>query len=77
VRLPAPPGLQHHVVPLRGERAAEGDRRECVAGVAEGAEEQAQAGQPLSSATRRNCSMRSSFDPATGVIPSVPTPASR
>ncbi len=39
VLLPAPPGLKRHVVSAGGERAPEGDHREGVPGVAEGAEQ--------------------------------------
>ena len=44
VRAPARPGLQRDVVPARGERPPEGDHREGVAGVAEGAQQDAQGG---------------------------------
>ena len=78
VLAPARPGLQRHVVAAAGERAAERDRRKRVARVAEGAEQEPQAlAQAASSATRRSCCRRSSFVNATGLMPSVPTPASR
>ena len=85
VALPAPPGLQRDLVTARHERAAERDHRKSVAGVAEGAQQDPAAGghawprgaQAASSASRRICSRRSSRPNAVGVIPSVPTPASR
>ena len=76
VRRPARPRLQQHVVAAGAQRAAEGQEREGVPGVAERAEEDPQAAS-RHSATRRSCVSRSSFVKASGVTPSVPTPASR
>ena len=60
---PARPCLQCDVVAARAERAAEGDHRECVAGVAECAEQHRRPfdgqSRAASSASRRSCSRRS------------------
>ena len=76
----------------RGELAPEGDRGEGVPGVAEGGEKQAAAPRPTasagpgptgarvaqtSSASSRIMRRRASASGATGVVISVPTPASR
>ena len=79
VLLPALPGLQRHRVAAGGELAAERDHRERVPGVAEGAEQDPRGAvtQAASSAMSRSCSSRSAFVNASGLTPSVPTPASR
>ena len=80
---PAPPGLQHDLVAALAQRLAERDDREGVAGVAEGAEED-----PHGAARRRLRGGQLGHEPqlleavglrlnASGVTPSVPTPASR
>jgi hypothetical protein len=66
-------------VAAAAELAAERNERERVSGIAERAEQQPLAGaaQEASSAISRSCSSRSPFVNASGLTPSVPTPASR
>ena len=64
----------------RRELAPQGERREGVAGVAEGGEKQAPAARAVaqtSSASSRIMRRRASGSGDTGVVISVPTPASR
>ena len=58
VVLPALPGLQHHLVPARRERAAQRDQRERVPGVAEGAQQQPQRSVRRRQAPRRAAAAR-------------------
>uniref|UniRef100_A0A6J6A0P8 Unannotated protein n=1 Tax=freshwater metagenome TaxID=449393 RepID=A0A6J6A0P8_9ZZZZ len=77
-RLPGLRGLQCHFVATFAQRAAKRDHREGVARVAKGAEQQLHPVQSAaSSAISRSWVIRSSRVNATGLTPSVPTPASR
>ena len=71
------PTLERPLTPYQAVVRAVHDTRPLVAETRRGAAAAARTAQPASSATRRSCSTRSSFDHAIGVIPSVPTPASR
>ena len=65
-------------MPARRELAAQRDRREGVARVPEGGEEEAAPlGAQTISASSRTMRLRSSGSNAIGVVMSVPTPASR
>ncbi len=87
LRLPPTPGLHDHLVPVPAEGPPEGDDRERVSRIPEGAEQDLHErwssparctiySSACSSATARSCSIRPSFVHAIGVTPSVPTPAS-
>jgi hypothetical protein len=74
---PLDPGLHAHVVASAGESAAEGERGERVARLAEGREEEPPAPAQTSSAMSRIMRFRSAGSKARGVQMSVPTPAAR
>src|SRR5690606_23029334 len=75
VLAPAAPGLEADLVATGGQRLPERDRREGVAGVAEGGEQEAEPRAQTSSASSRRIRERDSKSHAIGVIISVPTPA--
>ena len=77
VLLPAPPGLQRDVMSAPGQLAAQRDDGKRVPRIAERTEQDPPVAQEASSAISRSCSSRSPFVNASGLTPSVPTPASR
>jgi hypothetical protein len=79
VLLPLAPGLELHLVTAAHQLGAERDRRERMAGIAEGGEgDPARDGRRAQTSSARSVSMRERFSGSvSGVITIVPTPASR